>query len=121
MTFFNFSDSFFDQLNLRTENRFDPLSKDRNVRLLSNNSKETNFSTKTLGGLKLTSINMNSIRGKKLGLLAFLEVHRRRVVAIMETKIESSIATSELFLKHVSTMYSGRTETLWWRSDASHS
>ena len=32
--FFNFSDSFFDdQLNLMTENRFDPLSKDKNVRL----------------------------------------------------------------------------------------
>ena len=49
--FFNFLDSLFDdQLNLMTENRFDPLSKDNNVRLLLNSSKETNFSNKTLGG-----------------------------------------------------------------------
>ena len=83
-----------------TQNRFDPLSKDKNVRLSSNSSKETNSSNKTLGGLKLTSININSIssiRGKKLDLLAFLEVHQPHVVAIQETKIDSSIATSELF------------------------
>ena len=49
-------------LNLVTENRFDLSSKDKNVRLLSNSSKETNFSSKTLGGLKLISININSIR-----------------------------------------------------------
>ena len=96
--FFNFSDSFFDnQLNLMTENRFDPLSKDNNVRLSSNSSKVTNFSNTTLGGLKLISININSIRGKKLDLLVFLEVHQPHVVAIQETKIDSSIATSELF------------------------
>ena len=70
--FFKFSDSFFDdQLNLMTQNRFDPLSKDKNVRLSSKSSKETNSSNKTLGGLKLISININSIRGKKLDLLAF--------------------------------------------------
>ena len=80
-----------------TQNRFDPLSKDKNVRLSSNSSKETNSSNKMLGGLKLTSININSIRGKKLDLLAFLEVHQPHVVAIQETKIDSSIATSELF------------------------
>ena len=96
--FFNFSDSFFDdQLNLMTQNRFDPLSKDKNVGLSSKSSKETNSSNKTLGGLKLISININSIRGKKLDLLAFLEVHQPHVVAIQETKIDSSIATSELF------------------------
>ena len=96
--FFNFSDSFFDdQVNLMTDNRFGPLSMDKNVRLSSNSSKETNFSSKTLGGLKLISININSIRGKKLDLMAFLEVHQPHVVAIQETKIDSSVATSELF------------------------
>ena len=40
-----------------TEDRFDPLSMDKNVRLSSNSSKETNFSNKTLGGYKLISIN----------------------------------------------------------------
>ena len=57
------------QMNLMTQNRFDPLSKDRNVRLSSNSSEETNYSNKTLGGLKLISININSIRGNKLDLL----------------------------------------------------
>ena len=47
--------------------------------------------------MKLISININSIRGKKLDLLAFLEVHQPHVVAIQETKNDSSIATSELF------------------------
>ena len=97
MTLFKFTDYFFDdQLNLMTQNRFDPLSKDMNVRLSSNSSNETNCSNKTLGGLKLISINVNSIRGKKLDLLAFLEVHQFHIVAIQETKIDSSIATSEL-------------------------
>ena len=42
-------------------------------------------------------MNINSIRGKKLELLAFLDFHQPYVVAIQETKIHSSIATSELF------------------------
>ena len=67
-----------------TQNRFDPLSKDKNVRLSSNSSKETNSRNKMLGGLKLTSININSIRDTKLDLLAFLEVHQPHVVAIQD-------------------------------------
>ena len=42
-------------------------------------------------------MNINSIRGKKLELLAFLDFHQPHVVAIQETKIDSSVATSELF------------------------
>ena len=42
-------------------------------------------------------ININSIRGKKLELLAFLDFHQPQIVAIQETKIDSSISTSELF------------------------
>ena len=42
-------------------------------------------------------MNINSIRGKQLELLAFLDFHQPNVVAIQETKIDSSIATSELF------------------------
>ena len=41
-------------------------------------------------------MNINSMRGKKLELLAFLDFHRSHVVAIQETKIDISIATSEL-------------------------
>ena len=37
------------------------------------------------------------IRGKKLELLAFLDFHQPQIVAIQETKIDSSISTSELF------------------------
>ena len=43
------------------------------------------------------SININRIRGKKLELLAFLDFHQPQIVAIQETKIDSSISTSELF------------------------
>ena len=43
------------------------------------------------------SININSIRGKKLELVAFLDFHQPQIVAIQETKIDSSISTSELF------------------------
>ena len=62
-TIIAFSDSFFDdQLIIMTENRSDPLSMDMNVRLSSNSSNEINLSSKTLGGLKLISIDINSIR-----------------------------------------------------------
>ena len=47
-------------------------------------------------GLKFISMNINSIRGKKLEQLAFLDFHQPHAVAIQETKIDSSIATSEL-------------------------
>ena len=43
------------------------------------------------------SMNINSIRDKKLEMLAFLDFHQPHVVAIQETKIDSSVATSELF------------------------
>ena len=52
---------------------------------------------KFTGGLKFVSINMNSMRGKKLELLAFLDFHQPQILAIQETKIDSSISTSELF------------------------
>ena len=42
-------------------------------------------------------MNVNSIRGKKQELLSFLDFHQPHIVAIQETKIDSSIATSELF------------------------
>ena len=50
-------------------------------------------------GLKFCCMNISSIRGKekKTELLAFLDVHQPQVVAIQETKIDSSVTTSELF------------------------
>ena len=92
--FFNFSDSFFgEQVNLETENRFVPLTKEKKDRSSPCGTNKSSF----ISGLKFISMNINSIRGKKLELLAFLDFHQPHVVAIQETKIDSSIATSELF------------------------
>ena len=92
--FFNFSDSFFaDQLNLENQNRFDPLANGSGTKASQTGSDKNKF----ISGLKFVSININSIRGKKLELLAFLDFHQPQIVAIQETKIDSSISTSELF------------------------
>ena len=75
-------------------NRSDPLTKGKNDGISSNRMNQTN----SLGGLKFISLNINSIRGKKkMDLLAFLDVHNPHIVAILETKTDSSIATLELF------------------------
>ena len=92
--FFNFSDSFFgEQVNLETENKFVPLTKEKKDRASPCGTNKNSF----VSGLKFISMNINSIRGKKLELLAFLDFHQPHVVVIQETKIDSSIATSELF------------------------
>ena len=92
--FFKFSDSFFDdQLNLENQNRFDPLTKEKKTRSSSNATNKNNF----VSGLKFVSMKINSIRVKKLELLAFLDFQQPHDVAIQETKNDSSVATSELF------------------------
>ena len=92
--FFNFSDSFFsEQLNLEDQNRFIPLAKDTGTRTSSTGTKNNKF----VSGLKFSSINVNGIRSRKLELLAYLDFHQPQIVAIQETKIDSSISTSELF------------------------
>ena len=79
--FFNFSDSFFaDQLNLENQYRFDPLAKDSGTKTPQTGSIKDKF----ISGLKFASININSIRGKKLELLAFLDFHQPQIVAIQE-------------------------------------
>ena len=55
------------------------------------------FKSSFVSGLKFISMNINSIRGKNLELLGFLDFHQPHVVAVQETKIDSSVATSELF------------------------
>ena len=45
--------------------------------------------------MKFFSININSIRGKKLELLAFIDLYEPQIVAIQA--IDSSISSSELF------------------------
>ena len=78
---------------MENENRFDPLANGRRTKASQTGSDKNKFIT----GLKFVSININSIRGKKLELLAFLDFHQLQIVAIQETKIDSSISTSELF------------------------
>ena len=105
--FFNFSGSLFgEQVNLETENRFVPLTKEKKDRSSPCGTNKSSF----ISGLKFISMTVNVIKGrkekkrkkkqqqkkKKLELLAFLDFHQPHVVAIQETKIDSSIATSEL-------------------------
>ena len=92
--FFNFSDSFFlEQLNLVDQNRYSSLAKDGKISTSSTGTKNNNF----VSGLKFSSINVNGIRIKKLELLAHLDFYQPQIVAIQETKNDSSISTSELF------------------------
>ena len=67
------------------------------------------FSITFVSGLKFSSINVNGIWSKKLELLAYLDFYQPQIVAIQETKIDSSIST---FRKLVHTMYTERIGTL---------
>ena len=62
VTFFNFSDSFFnEQFNLESENRFDLLAKGHETKSTETLTSKNSF----ISGLIFSSININSIRGKK--------------------------------------------------------
>ena len=78
---------------MENQNRFDPLANGSGTKASQTGSDKNKF----IIGLKFVSININSIRGKKLELLAFLDFHQPQIVAIQETKIDSSISTSEFF------------------------
>ena len=78
---------------MENQNRFNPLANGSGTKASQTGSDKNKF----ISGLKCVSININSIRGKKLELLAFLDFHQPQIVAIQETKIDSSISTSELF------------------------
>ena len=81
--FFNFSDSFFGkQMNLETENRFVPLTKEKTDRSSPCGTNKSTF----ISGLKFISMNINSIRGKKLELLAFLDFNQSHVVVSKKPK-----------------------------------
>ena len=61
--FFNFSDSFFnEQFNLESENRFDLLARGHEIKSTETLNSKNSF----ISGLKFSSININSIRGKNL-------------------------------------------------------
>ena len=74
------------------KNRFESLSREKIDKTPTPDTTKPSF----VEGLKFCSININSIRGKILKLLAFLDAHQPHVVASQETKIDSPIPTSEL-------------------------
>ena len=69
------------------------MAKDGETRTPSTWTKNNKF----VSGLKCSSINVNGIRSKKLESFPCLDFHQPQIVAIQETKIDSSISTSELF------------------------
>ena len=60
-----------------------------------------------ISGLQLVSMNINSIRGKQLELLASLDFHQHHGVAVQETSLQLQNCSQKL----AHTMYTGRTET----------
>ena len=106
--FSNFSNSLFDdQLNLETQNRFDPLTNEKKTGSSSFGTSKNNF----IGGLQFVSINVNSIRCKKLELLACLDFHQPHVVAIQETKLTAPLQLQNCSRNLVHIMYTGKIET----------
>ena len=66
--FFNFSDSFFgEQVNLETENRFVPLTKEKKDMSSPCGTNKSSF----IRGLKIISMNINGIVAKKTGIAGF--------------------------------------------------
>ena len=82
-------------IELENQNRFEPLSRERGDESPDPYTTRPSF----VKGWKFCSININGVRGKILELLVFLDTHQPQVVAIQETKIDSTITTSELFLE----------------------
>ena len=79
---------------MESENRFDLLAKGHETKSTETLTSKNSF----ISGLKFSSININSIRGKKLELLAFIDFfYQSKILAIQETKVDISILTSELF------------------------
>ena len=80
---------FNEQLNLESENRFDLLAKGHEIKSTETLTSKNSF----ISGLKFSSININSIRGKKnlscWPSLTFINLRLWR--------FRSSILTSELF------------------------
>lgn len=95
----NFSDSFFENTSvINIENKLSLLENHQN-----NPRNKVTFQHETTkqriikGKMKLMSININGIRGKKNHQLSsFLEVENPDIIAIQETKVDKFILTSEL-------------------------
>ena len=107
VTFFNFSDSFFaDQLNLENENRFDQLANFSGTKASQTGSDKNKFIT----GLKFVSININSIRGKTLELLAFLDFINLRLWQFRRQKLTAPYQPQNCFRNLVHIMCTEKIE-----------
>ena len=93
---------------MENENRFDPLANGSGTKAYQTGSDKNKFIT----GLKFVSININSIRGKKLELLAFLDFHQPQIVAIQETKLTAPYLPQNCFrnLVHIPVMCTEKIE-----------
>ncbi|CAC5392724.1 unnamed protein product [Mytilus coruscus] len=80
---------------IETNNTFDTLT--NNKETLSS-SKCTSDKSRNIftSKIRMVSININSLRGKKLELQAYLQTENPEIVALQETKIDKSITTNEL-------------------------
>ena len=65
---------------------------------------------KFITGLKFVSININSIRGKKLELLAFLDFHQPQIVAFKRQKLTAPYLPQNRFRNLVHIMCSEKIE-----------
>ena len=109
--FFNFSDSFFsDQLNLEEQNRFAPLSSDSSCGTKTCES-GTN-KNKFISGLKFSSININSIRGKNSSCWHFLISINLRLLQFKKLKLTTLFQLQNCSQKLVLTMCIEKIELL---------
>ena len=77
---------------MENQNRFEPLSREKGDKSPTPDTTKPSF----VKGLKFCSININGIRGKILEP-GFSRCSPTTSVAIQETKINSTITTTELF------------------------
>ena len=73
------------------------MAKDSGTRTLQTGTSKYKFTSR----LKFASININSIRGKELELLGFLDFHQPQIVATQETKIELKLQNYFRNLVHI--------------------
>ncbi|CAC5379980.1 E3.1.11.2 [Mytilus coruscus] len=80
---------------IETNNTFDTLT--NNKETLSS-SKCTSDKSRNIftSKIRMVSININGLRGKKLELQTYLQTENPEIVALQETKIDKSITTNEL-------------------------
>ena len=101
--FFNFSDSFSDdQLNLKNQYRFDPLTKEKKTRSSSIVTNRNNVS-----GLKF--VNINSIKGKKLNCGPFLIFTNLMLWLFKKQKMTALLQLQNCFRKLAHTAYTKKT------------